>query len=79
MGRGERRCTRKGGKCFGRVTEKITRGNENKCLVKREDRKAAAADKIVNTYIRYGREGMFFMMALLYNWVSKTSTHVGDR
>ena len=61
MGRGERRCTRKGGKCFGRVTEKITRGNENKCLVKREDRKAAAADKTVNTYIRYGREGVFFM------------------
>ena len=52
MGRGERRCIRKGRKWFGRVTERdiTTEEEANKGVAQLKNRKAAGADrpKIVN-------------------------------
>ena len=48
----------------------FTREEQN-CAAKLENRKAAGADKIVNSCMRYGGEGMLTVMVMLYNWIWK--------
>ena len=71
MGRGERRCVRKGRPWFRRVTKKESSQKKSKmvCSAKLENRKAAGADKIVNAFMKYGGEGILTMMVRLYNWI----------
>ena len=77
MGRGERRCVRKGRSWFRRVTEIVnTREVVNKCVTKLKNRKAAGAEKIVNGFMKYGGEGLLIMMVIrrmLYNWMCKNA------
>ena len=74
MGRGERRCIRKGRQWFTRVTERVHTGSR-KCVTKHRSRKAAGANLIVSDFMKYG-EGVLTMMVLLYDWIWTTSTHL---
>ena len=69
MGRGERRCIRKGRRWFGRATERVPKGEVNKYVAKLKNKKAAGADQIVNEFVKHGGEGMLTMLIMLYNWI----------
>ena len=63
VGRGKR-CVRKGRQKFGNVTGRVHK--RRKCVAKLKNRKVAGPGQIPNEILRYGREGMLTMMAMLY-------------
>ena len=56
----------------------FTKEEAKESVAKLTNRKAAGVDEIVSEFVKYGGEGMFSMMVMLYNWIWKTSpvTHL---
>lgn len=53
----------------------IIRAEVKGCVANLNNRKVAEPDKIVNEKLKNGVVGMITMIAILYNWSGRTSTH----
>ena len=56
----------------------FTREEANMCVAEPKNGKAAEADKIRDSLLKYGAEGMLAMSVVLCDWIWKTGTHLGD-